>query len=263
MKLTCVQWDLAWNDPESNIELLDGYLSGISPSDLIVLPEMWATGFSMDNETHIHGARTLEYMERRSRECGQNIMGSVAFQTHSGQLNRAVCMTPDGMPGPPYDKIKLFRMAGEDQHYLPGKMTRVWSLGKFRISPFICYDLRFPELARRCVLSTQIMVYMANWPKPRIHHWRQLLMARAIENQCFVVGVNRTGSDGNGLDYTGDSLVIDPLGQIVLDCGQGEGAFQCEIDLEMVADVRKSLPFLNDFWPSSISTEYELPPKPQ
>jgi len=142
--------------------------------------------------------------------------------------------------------VTAFKYAGEHKKYEQGNIRRRWNLGPFTLSPFICYDLRFPELPRECMPDANLLCYVACWPKARVHHWRQLLIARAIENQCYVVGVNRVGRDGAGLDYSGSSLVVDPLGAIVLDAGDQEGLYHAEIDANLATETRERFPFLRD-----------------
>ncbi|MCB1052810.1 MAG: hypothetical protein H6510_03190 [Acidobacteria bacterium] len=257
MKVALVQWDLAWEDGAANIQKLKELLKDMEPVDLVVLPELWPCGFTMSPEAHTHGSDAGQFMEEYARNQGCMVMGGIPVRYGEHQLNRAICCGPDGLVGAPYTKIKAFKMAGEHKAYQPGKETRVWSLGFTSISPFICYDLRFPELARRCALYSQILVYMANWPETRVSHWHNLLVARAIENQSYVIGVNRTGTDGNGLVYPGHSMVVDPLGEVVLQCGRDEQIGIVELDLDAVSAVRKRLPFLADFEPRSVSTEQD------
>lgn len=255
VKIALCQWDLAWEDGAANIRRLEQLLDGLEAVDLIVLPELWPCGFTMNRQAHRHGPAAAHFMEETARLRGCFVMGGLPVCYGEEQFNRALCFCPDGLVGAPYSKIQLFRLAGEHNAYRRGRETRVWPLGSTQVSPFICYDLRFPELARRCALYSQVLIYMANWPGTRIAHWHQLILARAIENQCFVAGVNRTGVDGNGLAYPGHSMVVDPLGNVLCQADEKEGVSVVDLDLAQVEEVRSRLPFLADFEPRTVSTE--------
>jgi len=247
VRIGILQLDIAWEEPETNFRKVDEWLQALSaPLDLLVLPECWATGYTMNPEAHRSHDITLAFMSEvaRTRQC--HVVGGVPAPHEDGQVNRAYLIAPDGHAVGHYDKIKLFGMAGEHLSYLPGKYTRSWPLLDAKLGVLICYDLRFPELSRRLMPGTTLLVYIASWPRPRLHHWRKLLMARAIENQAFVIGVNRIGVDENGLAYSGSSLIIGPQGKILLDAAETEGISMCQIDHDDVRHVRKALPFLQD-----------------
>jgi len=246
MKLGLVQLDILWEDVTGNIASVRRLLETVNPGDidLLVLPELWTCGFTMNQLAHRTFDAGIAYMHEVSKSLGCRVLGGLPRKTETGQENR--CYVVDGDQRRHYAKIKAFKYAGEHKKYEQGNIRRRWNLGPFTLSPFICYDLRFPELPRECMPDANLLCYVACWPKARVHHWRQLLIARAIENQCYVVGVNRVGRDGAGLDYSGSSLVVDPLGAIVLDAGDQEGLYHAEIDANLATETRERFPFLRD-----------------
>lgn len=246
LRIAYVQFDIAWEDVSQNIVRLQKILEGhtLDDVDLLVLPETWPTGFSMQPDAHRAEHTALEFMREMSTEKNITVMGGVPTKTEVGQENRCVWVQANEIDY--YTKNRAFKFAREHHYYQPGALAKTWTLNHARISPLICYDLRFPELARRVACQTDVLVYIANWPKVREHHWRSLLVARAIENQCFVVAVNRIGHDGNQLEYPGASMVIDPLGTILVDSKENEGLFKATLDIAMVEQVRKKWPFLAD-----------------
>lgn len=248
MKLSLIQFDIAWEDPQKNAAKLETLLSESNdgPGDLLVLPEMWPCGFTMNPEAHVFGDPGLSAMIDLAQRHRCHVIGGIPAEVEDGQQNKAVWIDADGTIRGRYVKIKTFTFAGEDRFFIAGVVPVLWQLDGLTVSPFICYDLRFPELARRVMPQAQALIYMASWPAPRIHHWRRLLQARAIENQCYVIGVNRIGRDGNGWDYCGGSMVIDPMGDLILDASDREGVFSVGLDPELVRTTRKTFPFLAD-----------------
>ncbi|MCW4151933.1 amidohydrolase [Halomonas sp. 18H] len=226
LRTTLVQCDLRWEDPEANCRMLEATLGelGSADTDLIVLPEMFATGFTMNSremaEPMEHSA-TVAWMQDQARQRGCVITGSVAVTASGEHYNRLVWARPDGSMLS-YDKRHLFRMAGEHERYAMGDDRVIVELKGFRILLSVCYDLRFPVWLRQQASSDQHFEYdallcVANWPAPRRHAWRVLLQARAIENLCPVIGVNRVGKDAKGLGYAGDSMLIDARGEPLID----------------------------------------------
>ena len=179
-----------------------------------------------------------------SKRYGCPILGGLPRKTEDGQQNR--CYLVDGETSLSYTKIKAFKFAGEHKKYQPGDQCYRWDVAGFKLSPFVCYDLRFPELPRSMVPGSDLFTYVANWPDARIHHWRQLMVARALENLSYVIGVNRVGRDGAGLNYVGATMVVGPDGEVILDAQDKEGVFAVDIDPAEVARVRKQWPFLDD-----------------
>lgn len=218
LRVTLIQSDLEWQDAEKNLENLGEKIASLKgTTDLIVLPEMFNSGFSMQPErvAEKEGGITCQWLQDQAAASGAAICGSLAIETEQGFANRLMFVTPDGQQRF-YDKRHLFRMGNEHEHYTQGHERLVFEYKGWRILPQICYDLRFPVWSRNRN-DYDLVVYVANWPAPRRKAWRTLLHARAIENQCYCVGVNRVGSDGNGLDYSGDSLLVDYLGEPVID----------------------------------------------
>lgn len=224
LTVTLVQTELAWEAPADNRRHLEELLAGHpEPSDLVVLPEMFTTGFSMNalENAEPPGGETEQWLQALARERDCAITGSVAVQVGEQVFNRMLFATPDGVT--PYDKRHLFRMAGEHKRYAAGERRVVVNWKGWRILLQVCYDLRFPVFSRNCE-DYDLALYVANWPSARRQHWRALLLARAIENQACVIGVNRIGSDARGLDYSGDSLAIAADGLLLTDLENKNGA---------------------------------------
>lgn len=222
LRISLVQTTLDWQQPERNRERMTRLLAPLAgQTDLIVLPEMFTTGFTMAPETVAEpmSGPTLAWLREQASTLGAALCGSVVIEDQ-GYRNRLLFVTPDGDVAY-YDKRHLFRMANEHQHYQAGDERRVIEYRGWRILLQVCYDLRFPVWCRNRS-DYDLMLCVANWPAPRRHAWRTLLQARAIENQCYVAGVNRIGEDGKGLEYSGDSLLVDFKGQALLDAPVGE-----------------------------------------
>lgn len=226
LKVTIIQSPLHWENPGKNLEMFSRKISSIpEPTDLIVLPEMFTTGFTMKPHPVAEkpGGKTMLWMKQKSAEKRCVVTGSLATEENGRFFNRIIWQKPDGTHES-YNKKHLFRYANEQASYTPGNKKLIVELpagereqDRWRISPNICYDLRFPVWCRNRIPDApyDVLVFVANWPARRSRPWVTLLQARAIENQCFVVGVNRIGEDGNGFSYSGDSAVINPLGEII------------------------------------------------
>ncbi len=222
LRISLVQTPLDWQQPSANRERLTSLLAPLEgQTDLIVLPEMFTTGFTMspDEVAEPLSGPTLVWMQQQARSLGAAICGSVVIEDQ-GYRNRLLFVTPEGEVHH-YDKRHLFRMANEHEHYAAGERRSIIEYKGWRILPQVCYDLRFPVWCRNRD-DYDLLLCVANWPAPRRHPWRALLLARAIENQCYVAGVNRVGVDGKGLEYSGDSLLVDFKGQALLDGPAGE-----------------------------------------
>lgn len=214
LKITLLQETLSWMDGEANLRHFDALLAGLTGRDLIVLPEMFTTGFAMEAaKSSLPQAQVVEWLHQHARRTDALVGGSAAIQTENGAVNRFLLVEPDGTLHQ-YDKRHLFRMADEHHHYLPGEQRQIFEWRGWRILPQICYDLRFPVFSRNRN-DYDLALYVANWPAPRALHWQTLLLARAIENQAYVAGCNRVGSDGNQHHYSGDSQIISPQGEIL------------------------------------------------
>jgi omega-amidase len=255
MKITLVQPSLVWEDPETNLvrleKLIDSEKNG---SDLIVLPEMFTTGFTMQPEKHAapHGSVWLDWMRKMARAKNAVVTGSLSIRDSGKYHNRLYWVAPEG-EATHYDKRHLFRMGNEQNHYTAGDKRIITNLKGWNFLPQVCYDLRFPVWSRnrftrddssgKGTYEYDAAVYVANWPAVRSHAWKQLLIARAIENQCYVIGVNRTGKDGNGIDHGGESVVINPLGETIMSLNHEPDVVNtCEIDKESLDSYRKRFP---------------------
>lgn len=214
LKITLLQQPLVWMDGPANLRHFDRQLELVSGRDVIVLPEMFTTGFAMEAANNsLSQDSVITWMQAKARQTDALIAGSAALQTERGAVNRFLLVEPEGKVHL-YDKRHLFRMADEHQHYAAGDKRIIVQWRGWRILPLIRYDLRFPIWSRNRN-DYDLALYVANWPAPRSLHWQTLLTARAIENQAYVAGCNRVGTDGNGLHYRGDSRIINPQGDII------------------------------------------------
>lgn len=218
LKITTIQTHILWEDVNSNIAHFDLKVDQLSePTDIIVLPEMFTTGFTMNpvKLAEEHGGRGLQWMIRKAKEKQCVITGSISVNHNGNYFNRLYWVKPDGNYEY-YDKRHLFRMGNEHQHYTAGNKKLIIEYKGWKVCPLVCYDLRFPVWSRNTKdCGYDVLIYVANWPEVRSYPWKQLLIARAIENQCYVVGVNRVGEDGNQIKHSGDSCIINPRGEII------------------------------------------------
>lgn len=252
LTITTIQSNLIWEGKSANLRMLEQKIAGIEgKTEIVVLPEMFSTGFSMKPELFAErmDGETLLWMERVSRENSVILTGSVIIEEDGNYFNRLIWMLPNGQFGQ-YDKRHLFAYGEEDKHYKPGNKRLIASVKGWKINLQVCYDLRFPVWARQQIKETaaeyEVLIYVANWPERRSHAWKTLLCARAIENQSYVVGVNRVGSDGNNIYHSGNSLIIDPLGQVLYHMADEEDVFTITLQKEMLEDVRLKFPFWKD-----------------
>lgn len=242
LAITAVQCELAWESPQDNRDQIGDLLRSLdAPTDLVVLPEMFTTGFSMNAlaNAEVPGGPTQQWLVDWARRLDCAVSGSIAVREGEAVYNRMLFATPDSVTH--YDKRHLFRMGGEHKRYAPGRARVVVDWRGWRINLQVCYDLRFPVFSRNRG-DYDLLLYVANWPAARRAHWRALLAARAIENQACVVGVNRIGSDANGLDYAGDSLAIAADGGVLLDAGNENGAAQVTLDGAALVRYREAFP---------------------
>lgn len=242
-----VQSQLFWADAQANRVQLEGIArTHGSGCNLIVFPETFTSGFLGDAEAApetMQGA-TLKWMRSLAAELDCVLCGSVAIAAEQGRVNRLLWVQPDGH-FQFYDKRHLFSFGGEDKRYVAGHERKVFHYRGWRICPQICYDLRFPAWCRNRD-DYDLLLFVANWPEPRTPAWTALLRARAIENQCYVIGVNRSGRDPRGLEYAGGSAIYDPLGEPVLELGTGKRNERAVITLDNVTEIRSQLPFQRD-----------------
>lgn len=243
MNITLVQSRLYWREPEHNRDQLESLIRAAPPSDLYVLPETFTTGFLGDDRDTDEGmdGLTVAWMRSLAAERDAAVAGSAVIASDEGRRNRFLFMQPSGQVHI-YDKRHLFAFAGEDQHYVAGEDRVVFEFGGWRICPQVCYDLRFPVWCRNRG-DYDMLLFVANWPSRRVDAWDALLRARAIENQCVVVAVNRVGEDGNGVRYPGHSAIYGPLGEALVAPWDEEGNRTGAVDLDQVKTIREKLPF--------------------
>jgi predicted amidohydrolase len=247
LRITLVQTALHWNDPEANRRMLDEKLAPLAGvTDLIVLPEMFTTGFTMEPERYAEAAngRSVDWLRRKARDLRACVVGSVATLDGGKHFNRLTWARPDGSCAS-YDKRHLFRMGREHEHYAAGAHRIVVELNGWRICPLVCYDLRFPVWSRQGRHPGQeydVLLYVANWPERRRYAWSTLLKARAIENLCYCVGVNRIGADGAGVTHTGDSMAFDFLGQPMLTESTDAFVQIVSLDAAALTEIRERFP---------------------
>lgn len=249
LRTALVQHDITWEDPERTRAAVTAHIADAAArgARLIVLSEMFATGFSMRPErvAEDEGGPTEQFLLDQAAAHDAYLIASVAQRRPDGAyVNNAVVAAPDGTVQR-YAKIHPFSYSGEHLHYAAGTEFLTVDIDGVRTSVFVCYDLRFADEFWALAGTTDAYVVVANWPASRRSHWRSLLVARAIENQAYVVGVNRVGRGGD-LDYAGDSLLIDPMGEITAECPAGESVTLGDIDPATVAGVRRNFPFLAD-----------------
>lgn len=218
LKITTIQTHLLWEDVNANIAHIDQKVNLLSEqTDIIVLPEMFTTGFTMNplKLAEEHGGKGLQWMIEKAKEKQCVVTGSISVNHNSNYFNRLYWVKPEGTYEY-YDKRHLFRMGNEHQHYTAGDKKLIIDYKGWKICPLVCYDLRFPVWSRNTKDNTyDVLIYVANWPEVRSYPWKQLLIARAIENQCYVVGVNRIGEDGNKIKHSGDTGIINPRGEVI------------------------------------------------
>lgn len=243
LELALIQTTLAWHDPAANREHFQALLEQARGADLVILPEMFSTGFSMESAelAEPEDGPSSVWLREQAQRIDAVICGSLIIQAADGSYrNRLLWARPNGSLAH-YDKRHLFRMAGEHKHYSAGSEQVVLELKGWRVRPLICYDLRFPVWSRDAG-GTDLLLYTANWPGARRQHWNRLLPARAIENLCYVAAVNRVGEDGKGHGYTGDSQVLDFQGETLLAAGDCDGVFRARLSSEALAAYRERFP---------------------
>jgi omega-amidase len=252
LTITTIQADLAWEDKATNLrrfgEKIDSLKEG---AELIVLPEMFSTGFSMNPQALAEkmDGPTIAWMKRTAAQKKAILTGSIIIEEEGHYFNRLIWMLPNGQYGC-YDKRHRFAYAGEHDKYSAGNKRLIASVKGWKINLLVCYDLRFPVWSRQQDSSTapeyDLIIYVANWPERRIHAWKTLLQARAIENQSYVVGLNRVGNDGNNIWHSGDSMIVDPLGEALYQGPKEEDIFTCTLRKEKLEETRTRFPFWRD-----------------
>ena len=253
LRVCLVQFEIFWEDFQANWNMINTMLKNeAGKHDLIILPEMFNSGFTMkpENVAEPVGGHTENFMKFLASKFGAIVMGSVITEEGGKYYNRLLVVSQDG-PVTKYDKRHLFTMAGEHEVYTSGAELNVFSLKGWRICPMVCYDLRFPVWSRNGMREDgrpwyDLLVYVANWPSKRATHWNTLLQARAIENQACAIGVNRIGSDENGFEYQGDSSVFDARGTLLAQGGSERKLVTATLNWEEVEAYRKKFPALAD-----------------
>lgn len=248
IKITICQAYLFWENVEKNLQNLSLKLSSLKEkTDLIILPEMFNTGFTTNVEKCAErmDGNTMKWMYHTSRTFNCVVAGTLIIEENGNYYNRFVWMSPDGN-FVHYDKRHLFGMAKEDAVFTAGGSRIVLKLKGWKVCPMICYDLRFPVWSRNQTEGYDLLVYTANWPDKRSAHWRTLIPARAIENQAFVIGVNRVGYDGNEVYYSGGSMCITPLGDVVYYKPEDEDIYTFTLNPKDLHEARQQFPFLKD-----------------
>ncbi|MEZ5565106.1 MAG: amidohydrolase [Gammaproteobacteria bacterium] len=247
LTITLLQTSLAWHDQAANREHFAELVHSLPVNtDVAILPEMFTTGFTMDAATYAEpmSGPSVRWLTDLARERGVTLCGSLNIANGGQYFNRFLWATPDGQCQY-YDKRHLFRMAGEHHHYTAGQQRLIVELNGWRICPMVCYDLRFPVWSRG-INEFDLLVYVANWPAARRSAWTTLLPARAVENQCYVAGVNRVGSDGNSIAYAGDSSVHDFLGECLADLGAEPGQATVALSHDALTRYRQKFPAWQD-----------------
>lgn len=253
LRISLIQANLNWENIPANLAMFSDKIASVEHTDLIILPEMFTTGFSMNAKLMAEemDGSTVQWMQKIAQEKQCAVTGSAIIAEDENFYNRLIWVNPNGSVQT-YDKRHLFSLSDEPKIFLAGSERLIVDLKGWKICPMVCYDLRFPVWSRNG-LNTEtgeaeydLLVYVANWPERRNHAWKSLLVARAIENQAYVAGVNRVGADANGMTHTGDSMVIDALGQTIYHKANEEDIFTCELNYEELKKVRAQLSFLKD-----------------
>jgi omega-amidase len=247
MKIALIQTSLSWENPMENrshlVQKINGFMEEV---DLIVLPEMFSSGFTMNPKAvaETMQGETVLWLQHLAKAKNCAITGSLVIEENGNYYNRLVFVFPNG-DIKTYDKRHLFTLAGEHQFYSAGEDKLIINYKGFKICPLVCYDLRFPVFSRN-VEYYDVLLYVANWPKPRVNAWDILLRARAVENMCYTIGVNRIGTDNNNHKYIGHSQVVDFLGEYVLEPQEADAVFIVELDKAKLLETREKLTFLID-----------------
>jgi omega-amidase len=248
LKIALIQPDIKWEDRDANLYALSEQIKGIADQvDAVILPEMFTTGFTMRSRELAEGmdGKSISWMRMISDKHGCVTAGSLIISQGKSRYNRFIWMEPGGKITA-YDKRHLFSISGEDEHYAPGQSLANMEINGFRVRPLVCYDLRFPVWSRNTG-TYDLLIYVANWPAVRRDVWISLLKARAIENQSFVIGVNRVGKDGMGIEYAGDSMAYDAKGRVITSLPQEKvGTGMVHLSLQELMAFRQKFPVWKD-----------------
>lgn len=244
LKISLLQTDPVWQDIDANMALLNELFNSVPlDTNLVILPEMFLTGFSMDEKriSQKMDGKGVQWLISKAAEKGLTMMGSLAIEDNGSYYNRLLIASPEGLLKS-YDKRHLFRMGEEHDHFSPGKELLIANIDGWNVMPLVCYDLRFPVWSRNQNLKYDLLIYVANWPAVRRDAFLSLLKARAIENQCYVAAVNRVGTDGQNISYAGDSVVIDPKGVFINTLSGSEEIINATISLNELKKFREKFP---------------------
>jgi omega-amidase len=274
LTITTIQTNMHWEDKVANLRMLEEKINGIKEkTEIVILPEMFSTGFSMQPALLAEkmDGETVAWMKRTAAAKKIILTGSIIIEEAGRYFNRLIWMLPNGTFGY-YDKRHLFAFAGEDKQYTAGTNRLIASVKGWKINLQVCYDLRFPVWARQAAPTSplnplsegegktnaqnpeyDLLIYVANWPERRSIAWKTLLQARAIENQCYTVGVNRVGNDGNNIYHSGDSMITDPMGKVLYHKKDAEDIYTVTLDKTNLNTLREKFPFLLDADDFSIS----------
>jgi len=252
LRISLVQTQQFWEDKQRNFQHFEKLLENLEPTDILIFPEMFHTGFTMNAKEMAESmdGEGMQWLTHQAKRLDTAVVASLIILEDGKYYNRMVFIEPSGTVSK-YDKRKLFTLAKEDEHYSPGSENTIVAYKGWKILLQVCYDLRFPEQCRNKVDANQIpdydlLVYVANWPSKRRLHWKTLLQARAIENQCYLAAVNRVGTDANGLDYSGDSCIVDALGETLNVEENREFVFSTTLKINLLQTTRSQLSFLKD-----------------
>lgn len=255
LSVSLIQTDIFWENKKANLSMLEEKIFSIPKTDIVILPEMFSTGFSMHPQALAENMEgpTIKWMKETAGKKRIILTGSIIIEENGKYFNRLIWMLPNGEYGY-YDKRHLFAYAGENNDYSSGNRRLIASVKGWKINLLVCYDLRFPVWARQSKNENttgdsseyDVLVYVANWPEKRKHAWKTLLPARAVENQAYVIGVNRVGNDANNNNYSGDSMVCNALGEVLYSKEKEEAIYTAILDKEHLKEVRTHFPFWKD-----------------
>ncbi|NHC41008.1 carbon-nitrogen family hydrolase [Bacillus sp. MM2020_1] len=252
LKISCIQMDIAFGNPQKNYQTVERLFdkTHTEKPDIIVLPELWTTGYDLTRLNEIadfKAAQTIEFLQNAAQKYQVHLIGgSVANRVENGVKNTLLIINKDGLLVHQYSKLHLFKLMDEHVYLEAGSEKGLFQLDNYQFAGAICYDIRFPEWIRAHTSEgAEALFVVAEWPAQRLSHWRALLIARAIENQCYVIGCNRSGQDPNN-QFAGHSLIIDPWGEVIAEAGESEEILSAEIEMDLVKEVRKQIPIFAD-----------------
>ncbi|MFZ3589567.1 carbon-nitrogen family hydrolase [Bacillus sp. DJP31] len=252
IKISCIQFDISFGNPDKNFQQVEKKIEEalLQKPDIIVLPELWTTGYDLtrlDDIADEDGQQTKDFLCQLAKENHVHIVGgSIAKKTNEGVYNTMFIVDNKGEVVGEYSKLHLFKLMDEHVYLNPGHVDGMFQIGELKCAGFICYDIRFPEWIRKhALVGAELLFVVAEWPLPRLAHWRSLLISRAIENQCYVVACNRSGADPAN-EFAGHSMIIDPWGEIVAEASEDDEILQGIIDIEKVQRVRNQIPIFAD-----------------